>query len=80
MVSRISPFTSFETVIDRVDAVEAASRYNDLASASRNFSLTANAILASDGAGLPNDPFAAIFDVDPYAVLDAEKDKPLQVG
>lgn len=80
MVSRISPFTNFETVIDRVDAAEAASRYNDFTTASENFSLTANAILASESSSPAGDPFAAIFEFDPYAAIDAEKDKPLQVG
>lgn len=80
MVGRIGPYTNFETLIDRVDAVEAASRYNDYATASENFSLTANGILAGEDAGRVGDPFAAIFETDPYEAIDAQANKPVQVG
>lgn len=80
MVSRIAPYTNFETLIDRVDAVEAASRYNDYANASQNFSLASNAILAGEDAETVRDPLATAFDVDPYEAIDAERNKPLQVG
>lgn len=80
MVNRIAPFTNFDTLIDRVDAVEAASRYNDYATAAENFSLATNAILAGGDGVTVADPLTTLFDGDPYARIDAANEKPLQVG
>lgn len=78
MVSRINPYVDFTTLVDRVNAVEAANRTNDYASASANFVLTANAILSTEAQNGSGDPLDTGFDTDPYA--QADPTRPLRVG